>query len=130
MADPFTIRIFVPDGDPEGVRLIDRMNWTGLGLVFPREKWPETKSRPEFGRTGIYVLVGYKGEADELPTLPPAYSSLRHRFAGRQLQGGGGWTRLQGWAWARRSAPATPAETGPRPSRGGGCRRAASGTRC
>ena len=28
-ADPFTIRIFVPDGDPEGVRLIDRMNWTG-----------------------------------------------------------------------------------------------------
>ena len=23
MADPFTIRIFVPDGDPEGVRLID-----------------------------------------------------------------------------------------------------------
>jgi len=62
--------------------------------------------------------------------FPPAYSSLRHRFAGRQLQGGGGWTRLQGWAWARRSAPATPAETGPRPSRGGGCRRAASKRRC
>jgi hypothetical protein len=69
MADPFTIRIFVPDGDPEGVRLIDRMNWTGLGLVFPREKWPETRNRPEFARTGIYILVGYKGEPDELPTL-------------------------------------------------------------
>ena len=25
----FTLRMFVPDGDPEGVRLIDRMNWTG-----------------------------------------------------------------------------------------------------
>ena len=37
MAEPFTIRIFVPDGDPEGVRLIDRMNWTGLGVVFRRE---------------------------------------------------------------------------------------------
>ena len=36
MAEPFTIRIFVPDGDPEGVRLIDRMNWTGLGVVFRR----------------------------------------------------------------------------------------------
>jgi hypothetical protein len=69
MADPFTIRIFVPDGDPEGVRLIDRMNWTGLGIVFPRGKWPETKSRSEFARTGVYVLVGYKGETDELPTL-------------------------------------------------------------
>ena len=35
MPDPFTIRIFVPDGAPEGVRLIDRMNWTGIGLAFP-----------------------------------------------------------------------------------------------
>jgi hypothetical protein len=40
MADPFTIRIFVPDGDPEGLRIIDRMNWTGLGIVFRREDWP------------------------------------------------------------------------------------------
>lgn len=69
MTDPFTIRIFVPDGDPEGVRIIDRMNWTGLGIVFPREKWQETRSRDEFSRTGIYVLVGYQGEEDDLPTL-------------------------------------------------------------
>jgi len=40
-ADPSAIRIFVPDGDPEGVRLIDRMNWTGLGLVFRRFDWSE-----------------------------------------------------------------------------------------
>ena len=69
MPDPFTIRIFVPDGDPEGVRLIDRMNWTGLGLVFPRIKWPEIKRRPEFDRTGVYILVGYVGEDDDLPTV-------------------------------------------------------------
>src|ERR1700758_3503977 len=55
---PFTIRIFVPDGDPEGVRIIDRMNWTGHGIVFPREKWPTTKQRPEFSRTGLYILQG------------------------------------------------------------------------
>ena len=69
MADPFTIRILVPDGDPKGVRLIDRMNWTGLGIVFPRAKWPETEGRPGFGRTGVYILVGYKDQGDELPTL-------------------------------------------------------------
>lgn len=70
-AEPFTIRIFVPDGDPEGVRIIDRMNWTGRGIVFPREKWTETKYRPEFDRPGVYLLVGYKGEGhkDELPTV-------------------------------------------------------------
>jgi len=69
MADPFTIRIFVPDGDPEGVRLIDRMNWTGLGLVFRRSDWPEVRKRSEMQRTGIYVLVGYGNEEDDLPTL-------------------------------------------------------------
>ncbi|WP_198148430.1 GIY-YIG nuclease family protein [Elstera litoralis] len=69
MADPFTIRIFVPDGDPEGVRLIDRLNWTGLGIVFPRAKWQEVRLRPEVQRTGVYILVGYGGQDDELPTL-------------------------------------------------------------
>jgi hypothetical protein len=67
MPDPFTIRIFVPDGDPEGVRLIDRMNWTGLGIFFPRSKWLEVRQRPEFLRTGIYILVGFPD--DDLPTV-------------------------------------------------------------
>lgn len=69
MSDPFTIRIFVPDGDPDGVRIIDRMNWTGLGIVFPREKWQDTRHRDELNRTGVYILVGYQDEDDDLPTL-------------------------------------------------------------
>lgn len=67
MPDPFTIRIFVPDGDPEGVRLIDRMNWTGLGIAFPRSKWGEVRQRAEFLRAGVYILVGY--QEDDLPTI-------------------------------------------------------------
>jgi len=67
MAGPFTIRIFVPDGDPEGVRLIDRMNWTGLGIVFPRSKWIEVRQRSEFIRAGVYILVGY--QEDDLPAI-------------------------------------------------------------
>ena len=68
MPDPFTIHIFVPDGDPEGVRLIDRMNWTGLGIVFPRSKWLEVRQRSELLRAGVYILVGYQ-EEDDLPTI-------------------------------------------------------------
>jgi hypothetical protein len=69
MSDPFTIRVFVADGDPEGVRLVDRMNWTGLGVVFPRERWQTARSRVELGRTGVYILVGYKEGDEDLPTL-------------------------------------------------------------
>lgn len=67
--DPFTIRIFVPDGDSEGIRIIDRMNWTGLGIVFPREKWNDARQRPEFGGAGIYILIGFSEGDDDLPTL-------------------------------------------------------------
>lgn len=69
MAKPFTIRIYAPEGDPEGVLIIDRMNWTGLGVRFPRERWPDLKKRPEFRKTGIYVLFGYSGGDNDLPTL-------------------------------------------------------------
>jgi len=69
MAEPFTIRVFVPDGDPDSVRIFDRMNWTGLGIAFPRAKWPTIKNRAEFSKTGVYVLVGNQSDEDELPVL-------------------------------------------------------------
>ena len=69
MSNPFTIRIFVPDGDPEGVLIIDRMNWTGQVLVFSRSKWPKVRKRLEMLRTGVYVLDGYKSDEDDLRTI-------------------------------------------------------------
>jgi hypothetical protein len=68
VADPYTIRIFVPDGNPEGLRIIDRMNWTGLGIAFPREDWPKIKTRADFSRSGVYILIGRVTD-DDLPTI-------------------------------------------------------------
>ena len=48
----------VPDGDPEGVRIIDFMNWNGKGVVFRRQIWPDVKQRGYLAGTGIYILVG------------------------------------------------------------------------
>ena len=36
MAEPYTIRIFLVDGDPDGVKIVTRQNWTGWGIAFPR----------------------------------------------------------------------------------------------
>jgi len=69
MADPFTIRIFIPEGDPEGVRIIDRLSSTGIFFAFPRIKWEQIKNRPEFNQAGIYILSGYADPEDELPTI-------------------------------------------------------------
>ncbi len=55
---PFSIKIFVANGDPDGLRVIERSNWNGRALVFPRTLLPEVKTREEFGRTGVYLLLG------------------------------------------------------------------------
>lgn len=65
----YTIRIFVAEGDPEGVRVIDQMNWTGVGVAFPRQLWSKVKNRKEFDRAGVYILVGYGQEDEELPRI-------------------------------------------------------------
>ena len=30
-AHPFSIRIFVPGGEPVGLRIVEKSNWTGVG---------------------------------------------------------------------------------------------------
>lgn len=69
MPNPFTIHIFVPEGDPEGVRIIDRLSSTAKFFAFPRTKWEEVKKRPELTSAGIYILSGYSETNPELPTV-------------------------------------------------------------
>lgn len=65
---PYSIRIFLPDGSPDGLRIVDKTGWTGNSLVCPRPLLATAKSRPEFDRAGVYVLSG-PSPAGELPTV-------------------------------------------------------------
>jgi hypothetical protein len=75
---PSSIKIFLADGAPTALRIIEKSNWIGQGVVFPRSGFAEARKRPEFAKTGIYVLSGpsettgrdrvYIGEGD--PVLP------------------------------------------------------------
>jgi hypothetical protein len=82
---PFSIRIFVADGDPDGLRLVERSNWIGKAVMFPRTLLPKVKHRDEFSQTGVYLLLGprpdgegdmlYVGEGDPVrPRLENHYS--------------------------------------------------------
>jgi len=68
MPKPYTIRLFVPNGDPSAFKIIHKMNWTGIGLEISREAWTKHKNRKEFEQAGIYILFGYQ-EEDDLPIL-------------------------------------------------------------
>lgn len=75
---PFSLRIFVVDGDPDGLRLVERSNWVGKAMIFPRALLSRIKQRAELAQTGVYLLLGprddgegemlYVGEGD--PVLP------------------------------------------------------------
>jgi hypothetical protein len=79
MAEPLgtSIRIFLVDGTPDGLRLVEKSNWTGQAIVCSRAQYPAIRNRPEFLNPGIYCLLGpsedeaskpgiYIGESDVL----------------------------------------------------------------
>ncbi len=72
---PTSIRIFLADGSPDGIRIVEKSNWTGRAVVASRTQLSDALRRDELGRPGVYVLAGsaddgepmlYIGEADVL----------------------------------------------------------------
>jgi hypothetical protein len=68
---PYSIRVFLPGGDPDGLRTIEKSNWSGSGIVVPRSLFGEAKQRKELARAGVYILVG-----------PPEESGLLRIYVG------------------------------------------------
>ena len=94
--NPFSLRIFVADGDPDGLRIVDKSNWIGKALVFPRALLPQVKARPELAQTGVYLLMGPRpdGEGDMLYVGEgdPIRPRLESHYAQKDF-----WTRAVGF---------------------------------
>jgi hypothetical protein len=61
---PFSLRIFLADGDPDGLRLVERSNWIGKAVMFPRALYTKIRTREEFQQTGVYLLIGSRPDSD------------------------------------------------------------------
>jgi hypothetical protein len=64
----FSVNVFLPSGEPDRLKVVEKSNWTGRGLVFPRAIFAESRGRPELDRAGVYLLVG-PSEKSSLPSL-------------------------------------------------------------
>ena len=51
------------------MKVVEKSNWNGCGLVIPRTLFAEAKERDDLGRAGVYVLVGPAGDSP----LPRVY---------------------------------------------------------
>ncbi len=72
-----SVRIFLVDGVPQGMRTAEVGNWSGIALVSPRTELSRLGKRTEVRRTGVYLLLGpsdssasglavYVGEGDDV----------------------------------------------------------------
>ena len=79
MTQPFSLQIFLPFGEPAGLRIVDRANWTGQGIAFPRGRVKQALAAEELQRTGVYILWN----RDEALTVPQAYVGQSERVSDR-----------------------------------------------
>jgi hypothetical protein len=52
-----SVRIFLADGTPDGLRIVEKSNWTGRAVMCSRAQYPNLRGRDEFARPGVYVLL-------------------------------------------------------------------------
>lgn len=51
-----SIRIYLADGTPSGIRHIEIVNWSGQGIYCPRSRFAELSKWDEIKRPGVYFL--------------------------------------------------------------------------
>jgi len=64
-----TIKIFLIDGEPNGLKTAELSNWVGQAIVIPRNKLKEIKQRSECNKPAVYFLIGKNSEEALLPTV-------------------------------------------------------------
>jgi len=53
-----SVRIYLADGTPMGIRHAELVNWTGQAIVCPRTRLSELSAWKETARPGVYILLG------------------------------------------------------------------------
>ncbi len=63
-----TIKIFLVDGEPNGLKTAELSNWVGQAIVIPRNKLKDIKQRSDCNKPAVYFLIGKENEEALLST--------------------------------------------------------------
>ncbi|EKE22211.1 MAG: hypothetical protein ACD_7C00020G0019 [uncultured bacterium] len=66
LSTPKTIKIFLAEGNPMGMKTIEISNWSGKAVSVPRNKLREFFSREEFFSPAVYFLLSLEPEESGL----------------------------------------------------------------
>lgn len=81
MNTPKTIKIFLADGEPTGIKIVELTGWVGKCFVIPRNNLKGALKRSELSLPAIYFLIGN----DDGNTIDTVYVGESESFAERIL---------------------------------------------
>ena len=55
-ATGFAITLAFPSGEPDGLSIVEKLGWSGTGVVFPRAALTEACDQEALQRPGVYIL--------------------------------------------------------------------------
>ena len=61
-----TVKIFLTEGNPTGLRTLELFNWNGKGVIIPRDRIESAIQREELKTQGVYILLGESEQAEEM----------------------------------------------------------------
>ncbi len=69
MPHPKTIKIYLVDGKPDGIKTAELSNWIGKAISIPRNKLKDVKDKEECNQPSVYFLFSREDEKSILPNV-------------------------------------------------------------
>lgn len=90
-----TIKLYLADGQAGGIRVVEKDNWSGVGVDCSRKDLARARQRDEFGSSGVYVLSDFDDDSGGLPQIYVGEAEdLGERLSTHAKKEDFGWGRL------------------------------------
>ncbi len=93
----FSLHTFFPTGEPAGLRILEKDNWSGRAIAFPRSRIADVRDVSELSDVGVYVLRGADDASDEVAHIYVGESDDLLRRFNRHTDGFEFWTDAIGF---------------------------------
>lgn len=61
-----TVKIFLVEGNPTGLRTLELFNWSGRGVIIPRDRIDVSLMREDLNTQGVYLLIGESEDGEKM----------------------------------------------------------------
>lgn len=78
--EPVTIKLFLVNGSPKGLRIAELSNWSGIAVASPRSEIRNFLQRNELSTQGIYFLVGEDSKTGDKTIYVGEAESVKNRL--------------------------------------------------